>query len=202
MNSDSINSVSTLGKIVRAERKRRGQTLADTAKLAGLGVRFLSEFERGKETAEIGKIMSVLSVLGLEILVQTHDTETSIHELDTVADLKGEYRVNELDMTALAEVTALTSQQAISELITHYHINYLALFGSAARQEIQPSSDIDLLIDFEKGKAPSLSTMVRIKDAFSELFSGRKVDIATRSILNNPFRRRQIEKDLVVLYAA
>jgi hypothetical protein len=45
--------------------------------------------------------------------------------------------------------------------------------------------------------------MVEIQDAFSVLFGGRKVDVATPSIiLNNPYRRRAIEKDMEELYIA
>ena len=94
------------------------------------------------------------------------------------------------------------SRSALSALVKHYHIKRMALFGSAARGELTPASDIDLLVEFEKGKAPSLGGMVAINDAFSSLFGGRKVDIATPSILNNPYRRREIEKDMEVLYAA
>ena len=53
-----------------------------------------------------------------------------------------------------------------------------------------------------RGKAPSLGSMVDIRDAFSRLFKGRKVDVATHSILNNPYRKQHIEKDLEELYAA
>jgi hypothetical protein len=33
-------------------------------------MRFLSEFERGKETAEIGKVLKALRTLGLEVIIQ------------------------------------------------------------------------------------------------------------------------------------
>lgn len=90
----------------------------------------------------------------------------------------------------------------LAALSNRYHIKRLAVFGSAARGDLTPDSDIDLLVEFKKGKAPSLGGMVEINDAFSSLFGGRKVDIATPSILNNPYRRRQIQKDMEVLYAA
>lgn len=93
------------------------------------------------------------------------------------------------------------SRSTFLTLLNRYHIKRVALFGSAARGEITPSSDIDFLVEFEEGKAPSLGGMVVISDAFSALFGGRKVDIATPSILNNPYRRREIEKDMEVLYA-
>ena len=90
----------------------------------------------------------------------------------------------------------------VTKLAQQYHIRRLMLFGSAARGELTPTSDIDLLVEFEAGKVPSLGTMIDIQDAFSVLFGGRKVDLATPAILNNPYRRRSIEKDMEVLYAA
>ena len=94
------------------------------------------------------------------------------------------------------------SRSALSQLARRYHIKRLSLFGSAARGELEDESDIDLLVEFEEGKAPSLGGMVSINEDFSALFGGRKVDIATPSILNNPYRKRAIEKDLEELYAA
>ena len=98
--------------------------------------------------------------------------------------------------------TIAISRAALRQLAEKYHIRRLILFGSAARGELRPDSDIDLLVEFENGKAPSLGGMVEIQDAFTKLFEGRKVDVATPSILNNPYRRREIEKDMEELYAA
>ena len=44
--------------------------------------------------------------------------------------------------------------------------------------------------------------MVELEERFSELLGGRKVDVATPAILNNPYRRQAIEKDMQELYAA
>jgi transcriptional regulator with XRE-family HTH domain len=55
-----------LGRFVRAQRKTRGLTLETVSRLGNFSPRFLSEFERGKETAEIGKVLKALRVLGLE----------------------------------------------------------------------------------------------------------------------------------------
>lgn len=96
----------------------------------------------------------------------------------------------------------IVSRLALEEVVKRYHIRRLVLFGSAARGELGPQSDIDLLVDFEQDKAPSLGGLVEIQDAFVKLFGGRKVDVATTSILNNPYRKRAIEKDMVELYVA
>ncbi|HGG59734.1 MAG TPA: transcriptional regulator [Gammaproteobacteria bacterium] len=62
-----VQSTEDLGRLVRAHRKQRGLTLETISGLGNLSTRFLSEFERGKETAEIGK---ALRTLGLEVIVQ------------------------------------------------------------------------------------------------------------------------------------
>ncbi len=90
----------------------------------------------------------------------------------------------------------------LNKLAKRFHISRLVLFGSAARSELRPDSDIDLLIEFEKSQVPSIGGILEIKNAFETLFKGRRVDIATPSILGNPYRKRAIEKDMEVLYAA
>lgn len=104
--------------------------------------------------------------------------------------------------TILIGQKILVSRKTLRQLVHRYHIQRLVLFGSAARGELGPESDIDLLVEFEPGKAPSLGGMFEIQQAFSELFGGRKVDVATSAILNNPYRRRAIEKDMEEVYAA
>lgn len=66
----SINNTSELGKLVRAHRKNRNLPLETVSGIANLGTRFLSEFERGKETAEIGKVLKALQTIGLEVIIQ------------------------------------------------------------------------------------------------------------------------------------
>jgi|TARA_R110000782_G_scaffold251738_1_gene339300 HTH-type transcriptional regulator/antitoxin HipB len=66
----AIRSAEDLGKLVRAHRKQRKLTLATISGLGNLSTRFLSEFERGKETAELGKVLKALRTLGLEVIVQ------------------------------------------------------------------------------------------------------------------------------------
>ncbi len=66
----AVRNAEELGKLVRAHRKSRGIALKKIGGLANLGVRFLSEFERGKETAEIGKVLKALNTLGLEVIIQ------------------------------------------------------------------------------------------------------------------------------------
>ena len=64
--------VSALGQFVRSQRKRVGLTQVDLADLAGVSDRFLRELEKGKPTAEVGKVITVLSALGFDLEPQVH----------------------------------------------------------------------------------------------------------------------------------
>ncbi len=65
----TILSSKEIGKAIRAKRKANDLTQADAAALCGVGTRFLGELERGKETAQIGKVLQILHRLGLEIQI-------------------------------------------------------------------------------------------------------------------------------------
>jgi y4mF family transcriptional regulator len=63
-----------LGAMLRQVRKRQGITQEDLSAIAGIGPRLIGEIERGKLTAEIGKVFHLLASLGLEIVVQPRTT--------------------------------------------------------------------------------------------------------------------------------
>jgi transcriptional regulator with XRE-family HTH domain len=72
-----IKTTAEFGKIIRAFRKGQNLTLEKVAGLTGLSIRFLSELERGKETAELGKALEILNKIGLEIIIQPRGHEQS-----------------------------------------------------------------------------------------------------------------------------
>jgi len=65
-----IKSVADLGKQIRVFRKDQHLTLEKVSALSNLSMRFLSELERGKETAELGKAIQALNILGLDIIIR------------------------------------------------------------------------------------------------------------------------------------
>jgi predicted nucleotidyltransferase/DNA-binding HxlR family transcriptional regulator len=89
----------------------------------------------------------------------------------------------------------------LAALCRKYHVVKLSLFGSAARNEMTPTSDVDVLVEFEPGSATSLLDIPAMRDELSALFGGRTVDVATPEILENPFRRQAILGELKTLYA-
>jgi y4mF family transcriptional regulator len=65
----TVDDSASLGRLLRQRRKADRLTQAEAAALCGVGTRFLSELERGKATAELGKVLRVVSGLGLELAV-------------------------------------------------------------------------------------------------------------------------------------
>ena len=65
-----------IGRCVRSQRKAQGATQSDLAALCGVGIRFVSDLENGKPTAELGKVLQVLKCLGLEISARPRHWES------------------------------------------------------------------------------------------------------------------------------
>ena len=62
-----------IGAAVRKKRKEDGLTLADAAALCGVGYRFMSDLENGKATVQMGKVLQVLTALGLDLYVASRE---------------------------------------------------------------------------------------------------------------------------------
>lgn len=58
-----------LGRLVRAVRHDAGLDQATAAGIAGVGVRFLGDIERGKPTVRFDLVLRVLERLGLELMI-------------------------------------------------------------------------------------------------------------------------------------
>ncbi|MDA8126751.1 MAG: helix-turn-helix transcriptional regulator [Deltaproteobacteria bacterium] len=66
---NKVATAADIGLAVRKKRKEDGLTLADAAALCGVGYRFLSDLENGKETVQVGKVLKVLTALGLDMTI-------------------------------------------------------------------------------------------------------------------------------------
>lgn len=68
-NPPRVTTPDELGRLARSRRKASGLTLQDVSDTTRLGLRFLSEFERGKPNASLGRVLQALEALGLDVLV-------------------------------------------------------------------------------------------------------------------------------------
>ena len=65
-------------------------------------------------------------------------------------------------------------------------VQSLYLFGSTARNEASPESDVDLFFDYEEGKF-GLYELIDVKDAAAQIL-GCKADIMTRDSIHRVLR--------------
>jgi len=93
------------------------------------------------------------------------------------------------------------SPAQIAEFCQRWHITEFALFGSVLRNDFRLDSDIDVLVTFAPAPGWSLFDWVDMKDELETLFE-RKVDIADKEGLKNPYRRHEILQTHQVIYAS
>ena len=77
----------------------------------------------------------------------------------------------------------------LAAVCKRHHIRRLALFGSVLRDDFRPDSDVDMLVEFERGHIPGLIRLAGIELELSDLL-GRKVDLNTPQFFSEPLRDR------------
>jgi len=81
-------------------------------------------------------------------------------------------------------------REAIAAFCRRRHIRKLAFFGSVLREDFSPSSDLDVLVEFETGHVPGLEFFA-MEDELSAIL-GRRVDLNTPGFLSPSFRRQAL----------
>jgi predicted nucleotidyltransferase len=92
-------------------------------------------------------------------------------------------------------------KDALARFCRERGIRLLAVFGSALRADFGPDSDIDLLVEFEPDRIPTLFDIAGMEQELSALLGGRKVDLRTPEDLSRYFRDRVLA-EAEVQYAA
>jgi predicted nucleotidyltransferase len=72
------------------------------------------------------------------------------------------------------------------------HILQLSVFGSALRDDFAPYSDVDVLVEFQKGYEPGFA-FFGMQDELSEII-GRNVDLHTPNFLSRYFRDKVVQE--------
>jgi uncharacterized protein len=89
--------------------------------------------------------------------------------------------------------------QEIAELCRRYKVREMAVFGSAARGEMHPGSDIDVMVEFDPD-ANAGWEFFELEEELARVL-GRKVDLGTKRSLK-PWVRPSALRDALVIYAA
>jgi predicted nucleotidyltransferase len=94
-------------------------------------------------------------------------------------------------------------REQIAELCRTHHVKRLSIFGSALRDDFDPScSDVDVIVEFETMPIEMYSDNKHaLRDALEITFQ-RKVDLLVWEYVRNPYIRRELESSHEMLYAA
>ncbi len=84
---------------------------------------------------------------------------------------------------------------AIFARAAHHGASNLRVFGSVARGEAVQTSDLDLLVDMEKGR--SLLDLVGLNQELEELLQCR-VDVVTEADVSPYFRQRVLQEAIAL----
>lgn len=82
----------------------------------------------------------------------------------------------------------------LADFCRRWQITELSLFGSVLRDDFGPASDVDVLVTFGPGAAPSLLRMEQARRELEALL-GRKVDLLSRRAVEqhrNPWLRDEV----------
>jgi uncharacterized protein len=73
---------------------------------------------------------------------------------------------------------------------------HLHVFGSVARGEASPQSDVDLMADFDKSKRVTLLTVGRLESLLADLL-GVRVDLSAAEWMKEPVRVQALREAVI-----
>jgi predicted nucleotidyltransferase len=103
----------------------------------------------------------------------------------------------------MKELSIKVPRKKLAAFCRKYHIRKLAFFGSVLRDDFKPTSDVDVMVEFEKGYTPGLSFFAMPEELKKIL--GREVDLLTYQGVQtsrNPIRRKAILDSAKIYYVA
>ena len=89
---------------------------------------------------------------------------------------------------------------ALVAFCAKHHIRALRIFGSGARNELTPESDIDILLEFQPGIDPDLFELGGMQQDLSTIFD-READLKTTDMFS-PHNVQRVIASSVLAYAA
>ncbi len=195
----------TLGKILRKYREERGEPLRKIAAFLNIDQAIISKIERGHRKAtrlQIEKLADYYNADLKELLVAWLSDKI-------LYEIGGEIYAAEALKSAEAQIEYLTTsdlkisdiQKAVTiEMIKYPAITKAWLFGSYVKNENNPGSDIDIMIDVPGKNNFSMFDLFQIQHDLKNSL-GREIDIVIRGSLK-PGAVKTAEKDLKLIYAA
>ena len=169
---------SKAGSLLREARTAAGLSQVELAGKAGVAQSVISVYESGRRQPSIPTLAALIAATGYEL------------DLSVAKPRQGVQR-----LTGPVGRRLRRRRSAVLELADRHGVRVLGVFGSVARGEDRPDSDIDLLVQFPD--RIGLFAVARVQNELEELL-GAPVDLVPESGLKAGVRP-SVEADLVRL---
>lgn len=166
------------GAVLRDARKRAGSSQVELAGRAGVTQSVISAYESGRRQPSLPTLAALVDAAGFDLEVSVRQQAEQLASLTGPVGRRVRRRRRELVAAAAA-----------------HGIANLRVFGSVARGQDRPDSDVDLLVDVPAGMG--LLGLGRVADEL-EAIVGAQVDLVPAADLKSGVRRRA-ERDVVAL---
>jgi uncharacterized protein len=166
------------GALLRRARNRAGLSQVELAARAGLTQSVISAYESGQRQPSIPALARLIEAAGFDLTLGLRPQPGRLRRL-----------------TGPVGRRVRRHRQALITAAAAHGVRNLRVFGSVARGEDRPDSDVDLLADLPPGL--SLFGLGRA-EADLEAILGSRVDLIPAGDLKSSVRER-VERDLVAL---
>ena len=154
--------MATAAELIREARREAGLTQTDVARRAGTSQAAIARYEAGRASP---------SVLTLERILRVTGNQLSLARVPA----------RRTDLSTPQGVTLRKHRKQVLDMARSCGARNVRLFGSVARGEARPDSDIDLMVDFETG-ARGLLPLADLSSALTTLL-GYTVEVVPCDVL-------------------
>ena len=88
--------------------------------------------------------------------------------------------------------------EKLTDICEKNDVTFMAIFGSYARGEQHPKSDVDIAIKFDPAKAKTLLDLIGLQDELGKAF-GKKIDLGTLNSIN-PYLIEDVRREMCIIY--
>jgi uncharacterized protein len=172
------SEMASAGSLLRQARTGAGMSQVELAAEAGVAQSVISAYESGHRQPALPTLAALVEATGYELVIGVR---------------RPPRRLNRLSGPVGRRVRRL--RRELVEAATAHGVQNLRVFGSVARGEDRPDSDLDLLADLPSGMG--LLGLGRV-EAELEAIVGARVDLVPADTLK-PGVSERVERDLVAL---
>lgn len=203
MSKPANTNIESLGSIIRSYREQKGKTLCEVAEYLNIDTGLLSKIERGKRNATLEQINQFAKYFRLKKkdLLVAWMSDKIIFDCGDIEMLKDVLKVTEGKVEYLA-IEKLDYKKITDKIISYLknddRISKAWVFGSFARREMNPKSDIDLMVKFSGKKKISLFDLADISHNLEEL-TCKKIDLVEEGYIKD-FAYQNAQNEMKLIY--